>query len=232
LIHNVNQFTGEPMTPRHHPSIVIPVNTLGRLSLYRRLLLELIAEGTRHIFSHQLAALSVATAAQVRRDLMTIGVTGSPRKGYLVQDLVTAINAVMARSVETAVALVGVGNLGRAILAYYANRQPVRFAAAFDRAPEKAGRVLHGCRCYRADQMADIIARERIHVCVIAVPASEAQGVADQLVLAGVTGILNFAPVRLRVPTGLHVEDVDLMMALDKVAYYAHQHVAPQDRSR
>jgi redox-sensing transcriptional repressor len=80
--------------------------------------------------------------------------------------------------------------------------------------------------------MADIISREQIHVGVIAVPASEAQGIADQLVLAGVKGILNFAPVRLRVPAGLYVENVDLMMALDKVAYYAHQQVGLQESFR
>lgn len=209
--------------PRNIPSGAIPVNTLGRLSLYRRLLLEQLATGNRHVYSHQLASLAVSSAPQVRRDLMTIGFTGSPRKGYSIQDLVEAINAVLARSVDTAVALVGVGNLGRAILAYYGNRQPIRFAAAFDRAPEKTGRILHGCRCYPVEQMADVIAREGIHVGVVAVPSSEAQGVVDQLVLAGVKGILNFAPIRLRVPAGLYVENVDLMVALDRVAYFAHE---------
>ncbi len=212
-----------PGRPRTKTTVTIPVNTLGRLSLYRRLLLEQLAAGMRQVYSHQLASMAVSTAAQVRRDLMTIGFTGSPRKGYAIQELVEAIGAVLARSVDTAVALVGVGNLGRAVLAYYGNRQPVRFSAAFDRAPEKTGRILHGCRCYPVEQMAEVIERERIHVAVIAVPAGEAQAVADQLVLAGVKGILNFAPIRLRVPAGLYVENVDLMMALDKVAYYAHE---------
>jgi len=201
----------------------IPVNTIGRLSLYRRLLHEPLASGARQVYSHQLASLAVSSAAQVRRDLMTIGFAGSPRKGYAIQELVEAINAVLASSIETSAALVGVGNLGRAILAYYANRQPIRFAAAFDRAAEKTGRILHGCRCYPVEQVPAVVAREGIRVGVIAVPAPEAQAVSDQLVLAGVTGILNFAPVRLRVPSGLHVENVDLMMALDRVAYFAHE---------
>jgi redox-sensing transcriptional repressor len=221
------------MKPTGHSSpSAIPVHTLGRLGLYRRVLLEQLAAGARQVYSHQLAHLAISTPAQVRRDLMTIGFAGSPRKGYAIADLVDAINSVLARSVETAVALVGVGNLGRAILAYYANRRPVRFVAAFDRAADKIGRILHGCRCYAVDQMAEVIAREQIHVGVIAVPAPEAQAVADQLVLAGVKGILTFAPVRLRVPTGMYVEYVDLMMALDKVAYYAHQQVADQDSHR
>ncbi|MBP1635220.1 MAG: rex [Acidobacteria bacterium] len=214
------------------PGAAIPANTIGRLSLYRRLLEEQLALGARQVYSHQLATLAVSTPSQVRRDLMTIGFSGSPRRGYAVADLIEAVRGVLARSVETSVALVGVGNLGRAILAYYANRQPVRFAAAFDRAPEKTGRILHGCRCYPAAEMAAVIARERIHVGVIAVPAADAQAVADQLVLAGVRGILNFAPVRLHLPAGLYVEHVDLMMALDKVAYYAHQQAGQQDPSR
>ena len=212
-----------PSLPSPSPRQTIPVNTIGRLSLYRRLLREQLSAGARQVFSHQVASLAVTTAAQVRRDLMTIGFTGSPRKGYGIQELVEAINAVLARSVDTSVALVGVGNLGRAVLAYYGNRQPIRFAAAFDRATEKTGRILHGCRCYPVDQMAEVMARESIHVGVIAVPAAEAQSVADQLVLAGVKGILNFAPIRLRVPAGLFVENVDLMMALDRVAYYSHE---------
>jgi redox-sensing transcriptional repressor len=215
---------------RKPPSSRIPVNTIGRLSLYRRLLQEQLAAGARQVYSHQLASLAVSTAAQVRRDLMTIGFAGSPRRGYAIPELVEAINAVLARSIETTAALVGVGNLGRAILAYYANRQPIRFAAAFDRAAEKTGRILHGCRCYPVDDMAAVVSREGIRVGVIAVPAVDAQAVADQLVLAGVTGILNFAPVRLRVPAGLHVENVDLMMALDRVAYYAHELPSPQPR--
>jgi redox-sensing transcriptional repressor len=202
----------------------ITLQTIGRLSLYRRLLLDLSAGGTRQIYSHQLASAAVSTPAQVRRDLMTIGFSGSPRRGYAVEDLIAAVNAVLARSVETSVALVGVGNLGRAMLAYFANRQPwVRFTAAFDRDPDKANRIIHGCRVYPIEQAEEIIGREGIRAAVIAVPASEAQRTADRLVLAGVRSFLNFAPVRLRLPAGSFVDDVDVTTALDRVAYYAHQ---------
>jgi redox-sensing transcriptional repressor len=202
----------------------IPVQTIGRLSLYRRLLLDLSAGGMRQIYSHQLASAAVATPAQVRRDLMMIGFTGSPRKGYAVEDLIAAVNAILAKSVETSVALVGVGNLGRAILAYYTNRQPwVRFTAAFDRDPDKANRIIHGCRVYPFDQVEDVLGRDGIKGAVIAVPAAEAQRVADRLVLAGVRSFLNFAPVRLHLPTGVFVDDMDMSTALDRVAYYAHQ---------
>lgn len=209
---------------RKHPASPIPVNTIGRLSLYRRLLLEQAAVGMRQIYSHQLAVLAVSTAAQVRRDLMTIGFAGNPRRGYVIADLIDAVTAVLARSVETAVALVGVGNLGRAILAFYPNRQPwVRFVAAFDRDPDKTNRVIHGCRVFPIDQAEEVIAREGIHAIVLAVPATNAQEVTDRLLVTGIKGILNFAPVRLRVPPGVFVEDIDMTTALDRVAYYAHQ---------
>ncbi|HNV02256.1 MAG TPA: redox-sensing transcriptional repressor Rex [Vicinamibacterales bacterium] len=202
----------------------LTVQTIGRLSLYRRLLLEVSASGARQIYSHQLATAAVATPAQVRRDLMAIGFSGSPRRGYAVDDLIAAINAVLARNVETSVALVGVGNLGRAILAYFANREPwVRFTAAFDRDPDKVNRILHGCRVYPIDRAEEIIRRDGIRAAAIAVPASEAQHTADRLVLAGVRSFLNFAPVRLHVPTGTFVDDVDMTTALDRVAFYAHQ---------
>jgi redox-sensing transcriptional repressor len=202
----------------------IPVNTIGRISLYRRLLIEQAGAGMRQIYSHQLAALAVSTPAQVRRDLMTIGFTGSPRRGYIIPDLIDAVSGVLAQSVETSVALVGVGNLGRAILAYYASRQPwVRFVAAFDRDPEKVNRVIHGCRVYPIDQVDSVTATEQIRAVALAVPAADAQAVTDRLVLAGIKGILNYAPVRLRVPPSVFVEDMDMTTALDRVAYYAHQ---------
>jgi redox-sensing transcriptional repressor len=210
--------------PFHQTAHRIPVQTIGRLSLYRRLLLDLSAGGMRQIYSHQLASAAVATPAQVRRDLMMIGFTGSPRKGYAVDELIGAVNAVLAQSVETSVALVGVGNLGRAILAYYTNRQPwVRFVAAFDRDADKANRIIHGCRVYPVEQVEDVLGREGIRAAVIAVPAAEAQRVADRLALAGVRSFLNFAPVRLHLPTGVFVDDMDMTTALDRVAYYARQ---------
>jgi len=187
------------------------------------LLLELAASGAGQVYSHQLAALAVSTSAQVRRDLMTIGFSGSPRRGYVIQDLVAAINSVLARSVETSVALVGVGNLGRALLAYYANRQPwVRFTAAFDREPDKANRIIHGCRVHPMELLEEVLQREGIRAAVVAVPSTEAQTVCDRLVLAGIKSLLNFAPVRLHVPTGTFVDNFDMSTALDRVAYFAH----------
>jgi len=201
---------------------LISVKTIGRLSLYRRLLNRLSTSGTQNVYSHQLAALAGGTAAQVRRDMMAIGYMGSPKRGYDVRELIESIGNFLDSAQDQGVALVGIGNLGRAIMAYFTGRRPkLHIVAAFDSDPYKANRVILGCRCYPIAQLAEIVRELNITVGIVCVPANEAQAVADSLVRAGVTGILNFAPVPLRVGPGVYVEDIDMTMSLEKVAYFA-----------
>jgi redox-sensing transcriptional repressor len=198
--------------------------TIGRLSLYRRLLNELAVEGVRNVYSHQLASMAGGTAAQVRRDLMSIGYSGSPTRGYEVQELIKSIRGFLDSPQVQGVALVGIGNLGRAIMAYFTGRRPnLSIVAAFDKDPHKANRIVHGCRCYGMDDLARVIREQDIHVGAITVPAAEAQDVANKLVREGVRGIVNFAPAALRVPPDVYVEDIDMSMSLEKVAYFARQ---------
>ena len=103
---------------------MVPVKTIGRLSLYRRLLNTLLTAGTQSIYSHQLAALAGGTAAQVRRNMMSIGYTGSPKRGYDIHGLVQSIGVFLDSPRNQGVALVGIGNLGRAIMSYFAGRGP------------------------------------------------------------------------------------------------------------
>jgi redox-sensing transcriptional repressor len=195
------------------------------LSLYRRLLSQLEAEGARAVYSHELARMAGGTAAQVRRDLMAVGSFGSPKRGYDVKELITHIGEFLDAPGGEGAALIGVGNLGRAIMAYFAGRRPkLAIVAAFDNDPSKVNRVIHGCRSYPTGEMGGVIARECIRVGIITVPAADAQGTADALVAAGVKGILNFAPVRLRTPAGIYVEDIDMTMSLEKVAFFARRH--------
>jgi redox-sensing transcriptional repressor len=122
------------------------------------------------------------------------------------------------------VALVGVGNLGKAILSYFSGRRPrLSIEAAFDTDPAKANRVVHGCRCYPLDEMERVIRSRGIELGMLTVPADQAQGVAEKLVRAGVRGILNFAPIRLSLPEEVHVEDIDMTMSLEKVAFFARR---------
>lgn len=201
-----------------HPS----EKTIGRLSLYRRLLERTQREGRRRVFSHELASLAGVTATQVRRDLMSIPAAGSPKHGYEIDVLITAIGHHLDGPQGQRVALVGVGNLGRAVLAYFFRRRPdLEIVAAFDVEPDKTDRVIHGCRTYAVEQIEDVVAREGISVGLLAVPAAAAQSATDRLIRAGVTGIVNFSPVSLRVPPHVFVEDLDVTMALEKVAYFA-----------
>lgn len=197
---------------------------VGRLSQYRRVLHNLAESGIRQIFSHELAAYAGVSAAQVRRDIMHIGYSGNPNRGYGVNELLESIRSFIDAPGGQRVALVGVGNLGRAIIAYYAGRRPnLSIVAAFDSDPEKWGRVIHGCRCYPSDEIGTVIADKDISCAIITTPADTAQDVADGLVSAGIRGILNFAPVALKVPGGVYVEDIDMATSLEKVAYFARQ---------
>jgi redox-sensing transcriptional repressor len=201
--------------------------TIGRLSLYRRVLYDLLAEGERSIFSHQLAELVGGTAAQVRRDMMAVGSAGSPTRGYDIQELTHSIGDFLDAPSGQAVALVGVGNLGRAILAYFAGRRPkLSIEAAFDNDPSKYGRVIHGCRCYPVEDLVKVVKDRRIAIGIVTVPADQAQDVADKLCQAGACGLVNFAPVRLLVPANVYVEDIDMTMAIEKAAYFARLRAA------
>ncbi len=202
--------------------------TVGRLSLYRRLLSNLLREKEEEfVFSHRLARAAGVTAAQVRRDMMVIGYNGSPKKGYAIGDLIESIGYFLdAPGVQT-VALVGVGNLGRAILTYFAGRRPnLKIVAVFDNDPNKAGTVISGCRCYAMQDMPEVFKEKKVNTAIVTVPASQAQSVADTLVAAGVRGLLNFAPVNLRVPVSVYVEDMDITTSLEKAAFFARCRMA------
>jgi redox-sensing transcriptional repressor len=162
------------------------------------------------------------TAAQVRRDIMAIGYSGSPTRGYDVRQLIDAIGCFLDDHELQGVALIGVGNLGRALLAYFAGRRPkLAITAGFDADPSKGNRVINGVRCYPMDRLEAIITEQGIRQIIIATPADAAQEVADKAVRAGVRGILNFAPTPLRVREDVYVDNIDMTTSLEKVAYFA-----------
>jgi redox-sensing transcriptional repressor len=213
---------GEPGVPKGKS---IPSDrTIGRLSLYRRLLYDRIGQGKTTIHSHELAQLAGGSAAQVRRDLMAIGYSGSPNRGYDVEKLTEGIGNFLDDPKGQGAALVGVGNLGRAILTYFPGRRPkLNIVAAFDTDSAVTGHLVHGCYCHPVENLPRIIRSQGIRIGIITVPAEEAQKIADVLVEAGVQGILNFAPVALRVPPGIYVEQNDITTSLEKVAFFARE---------
>lgn len=202
---------------------VIPIKTVERLILYKRLLRDLLTKGESSLYSHQLAKMANNTPAQVRRDLMMIGYSGgTPRKGYQIQELIDRIIQILDESKEQKIVLVGIGNLGRAILSYFSFQQPgFTIAAAFDSDESKTNRVIAGCRCYNLRELAEKVKETDAKLGIITVPAQYAQQVADMMVECGIKGILNFAPIPLKVPESVFIDRIDITMALEKVAYLA-----------
>lgn len=199
----------------------IPARTIERIVLYKRILSDLQSKGVRMLFSHQLADLAHNTSPQVRRDLMEIGYSGSPRKGYNVSELIAAIASILDGPQDRVIGLVGIGNLGRAILSYFTYKHPgLAVAAAFDTDERRINRVVSGCRCYHLDQFEAQVREKQINLGIITVPAAAAQSVADRMTGAGIRGILNFAPVPLKVPDGVFVDRIDIASALEKLAYF------------
>ena len=174
------------------------------------------------IFSHELAALNAVTPAVVRRDLMTIGYAGSPARGYDVSGLVDKIGTLLDPSLDGGIVLVGAGCLGRAMLNHFRAAHPeFRVSALFDIAPEKVGRVIEGLPCHHTADIEAMLGERPAAVGIIAVPGSVAEDVAQRLVNAGVRGLLNCTSARLRLPPEVYVENVDIAVALEKVAFFA-----------
>jgi len=203
---------------------MVSQRVIERLAIYRRILENLLPDKEPAIFSHQLADLAGTTAAQVRQDLRVIGYAGSTRSGYQVARLLKGIDDFFSLSETEPTVLVGVGNLGMALITYFSlrNSRP-DIVAAFDTDPEKVGKVYHGCRCFSMDELNQIVKEQYVRIGIIAVPTDAAQETADSLAAAGIRGILNFAPVTLRGNHGIFIENIDLTLALEKVAFFSKQ---------
>ncbi len=196
--------------------------TVERMSLYRRLLLRLREEGHTVVFSHQLCVPAGVTPAQVRRDIMQLGCSGVPHAGYKIKELLSAIAETLDAPQSQRAVLVGVGHLGLALLTHFSGRwRWLHIHAAFDVNPAKHGAIVRGCNCYGIEELPRIVREWRVQVGIIAVPVDTAQSVATMLCEAGITGLLNFAPLRLQVPDEVYVENVDLTTSFEKVAYFA-----------
>lgn len=202
----------------------VSMKTIERLINYRRALYQLQAEQKENVFSHQIAVRTGASSAQVRRDLMAIGYSGSPARGYDLELLLQSISEFIDADEVQKIAVAGIGKLGRAIIDYLRGRHPtLKISAAFDVDPDKVNRVLHGCRCYSLEQIEEVVTAHHIQVAILTVPASEAQDVAERLVEAGVRGIINYAPVLLYLPENIYIENRDMITAVEKTAYLARQ---------
>jgi redox-sensing transcriptional repressor len=203
-----------------NPARDVPKAVVSRLSLYLRELQNLVAGGRASVSSSQLGKLLSITDAQVRKDLAHFGHFGQPGIGYRCEELVAAIRRILGTDRQCAVALVGVGNMGRALLRYKRFAvQGFRIVAAFDVDARIIGAKIEGIAVYDSRQLAQVVRQQRIQLGMITVPATQAQHVADQLVAAGIAGILNFAPVTLSLPQRIPLVAVDLTTELERLAF-------------
>ncbi len=201
---------------------LIPEKTIERISRYRNLLNDYYSKGNEHIYSYELAAMANTNPAQIRQDIMNVGYSGSPRKGYIINDLINCISNVLDSEDVTKIVLIGAGNLGKAILNYYkGNRPKLSIVAAFDNDQNKINRVVSGVRCYHINEAQEIIKEKNITVGIIATTGDAVDEAKDVLIQAGIKAILNFTSIPIKVPPNIYLEEIDITVILEKVAYFA-----------
>ncbi len=198
----------------------VPKAVVSRLSLYLRELQRLVQGGLETTSSTQLGSLLGFTDAQVRKDLTYFGQFGYPGVGYRCEELITQIRRILGTDRSWPVAIVGIGNLGRALIGYKGfQNQGFRVAAAFDVSDNLVGRRIDGIEVFHLDQLSAVAKERRIRLGILAVPAEAAQAVADRLVAAGIEGVLNFAPVTISLPERVNMVAVDLAIELEHLSF-------------
>lgn len=200
----------------------IPMATINRLSIYLRNLDELMTNDVEVISSERLAKQCGVNPAQIRKDLAYFGEFGVRGVGYRVKDLYSQIKEILGLDRQWNMALFGVGNLGSALIRH-ANflKHGYRFVAAFDVDSDKIGKELpNGLLIEHVDRFEEVVKERNVEMGIVAVPPTSAQSVANQLILAGINGILNFSPVQIQVPDCCRVENVDFSIKLDNLAYH------------
>ncbi|GAA2029208.1 redox-sensing transcriptional repressor Rex [Pseudokineococcus marinus] len=210
----------------------IPEATVGRLPVYLRALTALVERGVPTVSSEELAAAAGVGSAKLRKDLSHLGSYGVRGVGYEVSPLVAHISRELGLTQAWRVVIVGLGNLGRALASYggFAERG-MGVAALFDADPAVVGREVAGLVVRPMSELAAVVRAEGVVIGVLATPAAAAQGACDELVAAGVTGVLTFAPAVLSVPEGVDVRKVDLASELQILAFHEQRKAADAVRA-
>jgi redox-sensing transcriptional repressor len=199
---------------------IAPKAVVGRVSLYLRQLEAYQRQGCTTVSSSQLGEPLSIKNAQVRKDLAFFGQFGHPGIGYRIDELIDALRHILGIDHDWPLALVGLGNLGRALLKYRGFRtRGFHVVALFDNDQEKIGQNYDGLIVEPIDSLRKVVAVRKIRLAILCVPADAAQRVADMLVACGIRGILNFAPIPLIVPPEVNLVGVDLSIQLENLAY-------------
>jgi len=199
-------------------------STISRLSTYYRTLSNLIDQGVETVSSEQIAEINNITSAQVRKDLSFFGSFGKRGLGYNTKDLREQIARILGLQKKWNVALVGIGNIGRALIDYAEfKKQGFIIKALFDNDPQKVGKEVGGLKIEHMDNACNVIKKQKIEIAIIAVPARVAQSVVDSLVGCGVKAFLNFAPITIKVPNEVMVKNENMSIELEALSYFLTQ---------
>lgn len=201
--------------------IKIPKATARRLPLYYRYLIFLNDEGKEKVSSTELAEAVQVDSASIRRDFSYFGALGKRGYGYDVKNLLNFFKKILNQDTLTNVALVGVGNMGHALLNYNFKRtNNIRISAAFDINPEITGTIMSGVPVYDISEMKKQLREQQITITILCVPQTAAQKTANEMFDAGIKGIMNFTPLRLSAPSSVRVQNVDLATELQTLIYF------------
>ncbi|GFZ89992.1 redox-sensing transcriptional repressor Rex [Paenibacillus marchantiophytorum] len=192
-----------------------------RLPIYLRYLNELSMKNVSTVSSQDLGQKLDLNPAQIRKDLAYFGEFGKKGIGYDISYLIEKIRQILKLDRHIQVALVGAGNLGRALCNYNTYlRNDMKIVALFDAMPEKAGEMINNLIVQPMSEMKSVLSQLGVRIGIITVPAAEAQNVANQFVDCGIEAILNFAPVIIKVPAEVRVHYADFTTELQSLAYY------------
>ena len=201
--------------------IKIPKATAKRLPLYYRYLIILNDEGKEKVSSTELSEAVQVDSASIRRDFSYFGALGKRGYGYDVKNLLTFFKKILNQDTLTNVALVGVGNLGHALLNYNFKRSNnIRISCAFDINKDITGKILSGVPVYDMSELKKQLSDQQISIAILTVPSTAAQKTADDMVEARIKGIMNFTPIRLSAPSNIRVQNVDLATELQTLIYF------------
>lgn len=210
------------------PDPNVPKAVVSRLSLYLRELQQVLRIGKKTISSSKLGRRLGITDAQVRKDFAYFGQFGYPGIGYRCEELVLEIRHILGTDRTWPVALIGCGNLGQALLGYRGfGKQGFQVKLAFDIDPAIVGQTFEGLTVIHLDQLSRLVQEKDVRLAILAVPAKAANQAVDAIVEAGITGILNFAPVTLNLPKSVSVVGVDLAMELEQLAFAVVKQAPP-----
>jgi len=199
----------------------IPDATVARLPVYLRSLLEVASASTTTISSERLAEMAGVNAAKVRKDLSYLGSYGTRGVGYDVEFLLFQMRRELGVTEHWPVVIVGIGNLGHALANYGGfGASGFHVVALVDADAHKLGTIIGAMTVRHPDELPVLVAEHGVNIGIIATPAGAAQGVADRLVTAGVTSILNFAPAVIAVPEGVSLRKVDLAVELQILSFH------------